>query len=79
MFVYNTGVDFSDVAQLTVFRCEGVQLALEEMAKKFNCETEKASDGTILALKSERELTDEELQEMNQAIQKGWENYIATK
>jgi hypothetical protein len=76
---YAIPVDFSDIAQLTIFRCEGVQDALDRAAVKYKLEQDKADDGVILALVSERELTSEELSDIDKMLQEGWLNYLATK
>jgi hypothetical protein len=79
MHSYGIIFDFSDIAQMTIYRCEGVQGALEKAAEKFGCQMIKAPDGVILNLLSERELSEEEIKEMDEMLLDGWKNYLATK
>ena len=79
MIQYHFPVDFSDVAQLIIFRCEGVQDAIDRAATKYNLKAEKAEDGVTLSLSSDLELTDAELQDINEMIQKGWQDYLGIK
>ena len=76
---YAMPVDFSDIAQMTIFRCEGVQNAIDAVAKKYNLEQERANDGVTLALLAEQDLTEEELSDITETIQKGWLEYLYWK
>lgn len=78
-FSYECPVDFSNIVQMTVYRSEGVQVAMQAMADRLGCTTVKADDGVILSLDSERELTADELDEMTRALKDGWRRYLAEK
>lgn len=76
---YSMPIDFSDIAQMTIFRCSGVQDAIDDVSKKYNLEQERAEDGVTLGLLSERELSENELCDINEAIQNGFSNYLSLK
>lgn len=71
--------DSLDITQLTMLRSDGVQDTLNRIAEKYNLELEKADDGVTLALLSERDLTDDELSDINNSVMTGWLNYLSTK
>lgn len=79
MHVYEVPVDFSDLAEMTIYRSDGVQEALRASAEALGCGLQLADDGIVLALESERELSAEEIAGVGRALSDGWERYLATK